>query len=71
MAHNAYNPSYLRGWDQEDQDLRLGLANSSQDPISKLIIAKWTGGVAQAIEHQLCKCEVLGSNPVPPKKKKT
>jgi hypothetical protein len=28
-------------------------ANTSQDPISKVTTAKWTGGVAQAVEHQL------------------
>jgi hypothetical protein len=25
--------------------------------------AKWTGGVAQAVEHLLCKQEALSSNP--------
>jgi hypothetical protein len=40
------------------------------DPISKITRAKWTGGVAEATEHLLCKCEALGSNPVPQKKKK-
>jgi hypothetical protein len=28
-------------------------------PISKITTAKWTGGVAQAAEHLLCKCEAL------------
>jgi hypothetical protein len=32
--------------------------------------AKWTGGVAQAIELLLCKCKTLSSNPSPSKKKK-
>jgi hypothetical protein len=40
-------------------------------PISKITTTKWTGNVAQAIEHLLCKCEVLSSNPnpTPPPKK--
>jgi hypothetical protein len=45
-------------------------ANNSQDPISKITRAKWTGGLAQAVEHLLCKCKALSSNPVPSKKKK-
>jgi hypothetical protein len=46
------NPVYLGGWDWEDQDLRPGWANRSQDPISKMTRAKWTGGVAQVAEHK-------------------
>jgi hypothetical protein len=47
-------------------------ANSSQDPVSKIARAKWTGGVAQVVKHLLCKCEVLTSNPSPnPNKQKT
>jgi hypothetical protein len=34
-------------------------------PISKIIRAKWTAGVAQAVEHLLCKCKDLSSNPRP------
>jgi hypothetical protein len=33
--------------------------NSSQDPISKITRAKWTGGVAQVVKHLLCKHEAL------------
>jgi hypothetical protein len=35
----------------------------------KIARTKWTGGVAQAIEHLLCKCEVLSPNSssTPPK----
>jgi hypothetical protein len=44
-------------------------ANSSQDPISKITRAKWTGGVVQTIECQLCKLEALTSNPCPTKNK--
>jgi hypothetical protein len=41
-----------------------------RDPISKIIKAKWTGGVAQEVEHLFCKCKALSSNLVPQKKKK-
>jgi hypothetical protein len=44
--------------------------NSSQDHISKITKAKWTGGMAQAVEHQLCKSKVLIQTPIPLKKKK-
>jgi hypothetical protein len=30
-----------------------------ETPISKIIRAKWTGGVAQTVEHLLCKQESL------------
>jgi hypothetical protein len=39
-----------------------------ETPISKITRAKWTGDVAPAVEHLLCKCEALSSNPSPPKK---
>jgi hypothetical protein len=40
-----------------------------QDPISKIIRKKKKArDVAQAIEHLPSKCEVLSSNPIPPKK---
>jgi hypothetical protein len=45
-------------------------ANSSQDPISKITNAKWTGGIARVVEHLLCKLETLSSNPNPSQKKK-
>jgi hypothetical protein len=38
------------------------------DSISKIIRAKWTGGVAKDIEHLLCKHEALSSNSNPTKK---
>jgi hypothetical protein len=37
-------------------------------PISKINRAKWTGGVVQAVEYLLCKCEGLNLNPSPIKK---
>jgi hypothetical protein len=45
-------------------------ANSWRNSISKITRAKWTGGVAQAVEHLLCKPEVLSSNSSPRKRKK-
>jgi hypothetical protein len=42
--------------------------NSSESKIVliyKITRAEWTGGVAQAVEHLLCKCEAH-----PPKKEK-
>jgi hypothetical protein len=47
----------------EDCSSRPAQANSSQDPISKKTTRKWTRGMAQAVEHLLCKCKVLSSNP--------
>jgi hypothetical protein len=48
------NPSYLGGWDPEDGGLKPAWATSSQDlpPTSpcKITRAKWTGGVAQAVD---------------------
>jgi hypothetical protein len=41
-----------------------------KNPVSKITKAKWTRDVAQEIEHLLCKCEALSSNPSPIKKKK-
>jgi hypothetical protein len=39
-------------------------------PISKTTKAKWTGGVANAVEHLLWACEALRSNPDPTGKKR-
>jgi hypothetical protein len=38
-----------------------------ETPISKITRVKWTGGLAQTIEHLLCKCEALSSNSSPSK----
>jgi hypothetical protein len=40
------------------------------DPHSKISRAKRTGGVAQAVEHLLCKCKALNSNPSPTRRRK-
>jgi hypothetical protein len=49
---------------------RSAQANRSQDPISKTTRAKWTGDVAQAVEHLLHKPEALHSNHNTTKKRK-
>jgi hypothetical protein len=41
-----------------------------ETPISTITGAKWTGGVAHAVQHLFCKHEVLNSNPSPVKKKR-
>jgi hypothetical protein len=71
VAH-ACNPSYLGSWDWEAQVSSPAWANISQDSISKIIRAKWTGGMAQAVKHLLCKQESLSSNssPTPTPQKK-
>jgi hypothetical protein len=38
-------------------------------PHSKITTTKWTGDVAQVVEHLLCKCKALNSNYNPTKKK--
>jgi hypothetical protein len=38
-------------------------ANSLQDSTSKIIRAKWTAGVAQAVASLLCNCEALIPGP--------
>jgi hypothetical protein len=55
----AYNPSYLGDWELENWGSRPAQESSLQDPISKIITAKWTGGVAQKVDHLLCKNEIL------------
>jgi hypothetical protein len=66
---DACNPSYLRDWHWKDHSSRSTLAKSFQDPIFKLTRAKWTRGMAQAVEGLLWKCEALSSNPSPTQKK--
>jgi hypothetical protein len=65
--------SLLESWNGR---LRLGrlqieatLENSSEDPLSKKTRAKCTEGLAQAVEHLLCKWEALSSNPSLPSPK--
>jgi hypothetical protein len=45
VAH-TYNPSYSRGWDQEDHDSKPDQGNSLTEPISKTPSMKkgwWSG----------------------------
>jgi hypothetical protein len=49
--------------------LRPAKAGSLGDFTSKITRTKWTGGVAQAEEYLVYKCEALSSNPGPTKKK--
>jgi hypothetical protein len=57
-------PTILTTWDFKIASLAISYRN----PISKISRAKWTGGVAQAVEYLFCKHEALGSNPRPTKK---
>jgi hypothetical protein len=61
-------PVTLATW--EDCGSRPAWAKSSWEPISKITRAKQAGVVAQAVDHLLCKCKDLSSNPRPTKKKK-
>jgi hypothetical protein len=45
----------LEGCDQKDHGSRPAGKNTALDPVSKIITAKWTGDVAQAIARLLCK----------------
>jgi hypothetical protein len=54
--------TWLEGWAWEDQIVY-------ETPFSKITRAKWTEGVAQAVEHLLCKCKALSVNPSPTKTK--
>jgi hypothetical protein len=58
MAH-ACNPSYSGGRDEDDHGLKPVQANSLQDPISKILITKRAGEVAQGegpeFKSQYCK----------------
>jgi hypothetical protein len=40
-----------------------------ETPISKIAREKCTGGLVQVVEHLLCQCDALSSNPNPTKKK--
>jgi hypothetical protein len=68
VAHTC-SPSYLRGWDWEDHGSRTAWANSLADHIAKITRVKWTGGVAQAVECLLCKCEARSSSSSPKQNK--
>jgi hypothetical protein len=65
-------PVILDIWEDEIRRIAVEgqLRQIARAPISKITRAKWTGGVAQAKEHLLCKCKTLNSNPNPNRIKK-
>jgi hypothetical protein len=63
VAHTS-NPSYSRGRVQEDCGSKPARANSSQDPILKMLNTKKRAGrVAQEVQYLSIKCEALSSKP--------
>jgi hypothetical protein len=66
-AHTC-NPA----WEAEMGRINVqGQSTSLQDPLSQITRAKWTGGMAQAVKHLLCKYLLFKcSNPSPTKGKK-
>jgi 2,3-bisphosphoglycerate-independent phosphoglycerate mutase len=65
-------PAVLANWEAEVGRISLppAWANKLQDPISKTTRAKWTGDMAQVVEHLLFKRDALSSNSHPIKRKK-
>jgi hypothetical protein len=61
------NASYMGGWDLKDHTSRSLWQIICEITISKIIKAKWTRVVAQAVNDWLCKHEALSSNPSPSK----
>jgi hypothetical protein len=65
--HQWLMPVVLASWEAEIRRITVQdqpRTNNSQDPpISKLTRAKWTGGVAQVVEHLLYTYKVSSSNP--------
>jgi hypothetical protein len=65
----AYNTSYVGGYYQENCGSKSAWAKYfMRPPISLITRAKWTGGVAQAVELLLYQCEALSSNSSPTRK---
>jgi hypothetical protein len=63
------NPSY-REAENGRTAVRSQLRQIVQETPSPKLPEKKTGGVAQAVEHMLCECKTLSSNPTSTKKKK-
>jgi hypothetical protein len=61
MIHTC-NPSCLGGWDGRIEVGGETRQVVHETPISKITRAKWTEGVAQAVEYLFGKCEALSSN---------
>jgi hypothetical protein len=68
-AAHACNPSYFRGWDWDDHNLRPAWANSSRENMSKMTRAEWSRDWTQAVECLRCQYAALSSNPNSPKRK--
>jgi hypothetical protein len=65
-GHWRLMPIILATWEAEIRRL-LVEGHSRQivceTPIFKITRAKWTGGLAQVVQHLICKCKALSSNP--------
>jgi hypothetical protein len=60
-----FTPAILATWEAEiRRTVVRGQLRQSDMLISKTTRAKWTGGVAQAVEHLLCKHKSLIQIPV-------
>jgi hypothetical protein len=54
--HWWLTPVILVTWEAKFRRIEVDTSpNSSQHPMSKITRAKWVGGMAQAVEHLLCK----------------
>jgi hypothetical protein len=68
-AHTC-NPSYMGGWDWEDQSLRPTWGNSLRDPIFKITRAKWTEVFSSSRVPALQAWNPEFKTPVPQKRKR-
>jgi hypothetical protein len=72
-GHWWHTPVILVTWKVEIRRIKVQShprQTVHKTPISKITRAKWTRGVAQALEYLICKHETLSSNPNPTKRKK-
>jgi hypothetical protein len=70
--HEWLTPVILAIWEAKIRRVTVGSQPGKivlETPSPKIIRAKWTGCVAEAVEHLFFKCEVLSSNFRPIKKK--
>jgi hypothetical protein len=76
VGHQGLTSVILAIWEAEIRRITIEGQTKQiahENHISKITKAKWTGSVAQVVEHLLCKCEALNSNHRPtknPKKQK-
>jgi hypothetical protein len=64
VGHRWFTPVILATWEAEIRRITVrGHPGQivQETPISKVTRAKWTGGVAQAVELRLCKLQALSS----------